>query len=224
MEIYYHQPYKEYDDRKLVDLALSGNDEAMLFLLFDRYAPLLKKLCRRYYGDVFYLEQLQVDLLIHLKSDNWHALRNFGWRSSFGTWLGIVAGHHFIKKMPELIGIDKFPVSIGNDGDEGEIDIPAPELPHEDDMHMIMLIEAIQQMEDRDQRFILLREFDGYSPKEIASQLEAYRREENRLKTRKVDDRIEEIVPTAEYVHMLKGRAKNNLRFIINGLRKEYVW
>lgn len=126
--------------------------------------------------------------------------------------------------MPELIGIDKFPVSIGNDGDDGEIDLPEPPPPHEDDMHMIMLIEAIQQMEDRDQRFILLREFDGYSPKEIASLLEAYRREENRLKTRKVDDRIEEIVPTAEYVHMLKGRAKNNLRFIINGLRKEYVW
>lgn len=97
MEIDYHQSYKEYDDHNLINLVLSGNNEAMLFLLFDRYAPLLKKLCHRYYGDVFYLEQLQVNLLIHLKSNDWHALRNFGWRSSFGTWLGIVAGRHFIK-------------------------------------------------------------------------------------------------------------------------------
>lgn len=97
MEIDYHQSYKEYDDHNLINLVLSGNNEAMLFLLFDRYAPLLKKLCHRYYGDVFYLEQLQVNLLIHLKSNDWHALRNFGWRSSFGTWLGTVAGHLFIK-------------------------------------------------------------------------------------------------------------------------------
>ena len=224
MEIDFRQPYKEYDDRKLIDLILSGNDEAMLFLLFDRYSPLLKKLCRRYYGDLFYLEQLQVDLLIHLKTNDWHAIRNFGWRSSFGTWLGTVAGNLFIKKMPELIGIDKFQVPIGNGDDDGEIDLPAPEPPHENDMHMIMLIEAIQRLEDRDQRFILLREFDGYSPKEIAVQLENYRRRENRLKTRQTDGRTEEIIPTAEYVHMLKGRAKDNLRVIIKELRKEYEW
>lgn len=224
MEIAYHQPYQEYDDHKLIDLVFSGNDEAMLFLLFKRYLPLLKKLCRRHYGDLFYLEQLQVNLLIHLKSNDWHAIRNFGWRSGFGTWLGTVADNLFIKKMPELIGIDKFPVSIGNDGDEGEIDIPAPELPHENDIHMIMLIEAIQRLEDRDQRFILLREFDGYSPKEIAVQLENYRRKENRLKTRQVDGCIEEIIPTAEYVHMLKGRAKDNIRVILDELRKEYEW
>ncbi len=224
MEIDFQQSYKEYDDRKLIALVLSGNDEAMLFLIFDKYSPLLKKLCRRYYGDLYFLEQLQVDLLIHLKSNDWHAIRNFGWRSGFGTWLGTVAGNLFIKKMPELIGIDKFPVSIGNDGDDGEIDLPEPPPPHENDMHMIMLIEAIQRLEDRDQRFILLREFDGYSPKEIASLLEIYRRKENRIKTREVDGRIEEIIPTAEYVHMLKGRAKDNIRVILNELRKEYAW
>ncbi len=219
MEIEFQRPYIEYDDHKIINMVLSGNEEAMLFLLFDRYSPLLKKLCRRYYGDLSFLEQLQVDLLIHLKSNNWHAIRNFGWCSSFGTWLGTVAGNLFIKKMTELIGIDKYSLFIG---DEGEIDLPEPPAPHENDMHMIMLIEAIQRLEDRDQRFILLREFDGYSPKEIASQLEIYRRKENRLKTRQVDGRNEEIIPTAEYVHMLKGRAKDNLRGIINKLRKEY--
>ncbi|MBQ9474217.1 MAG: sigma-70 family RNA polymerase sigma factor [Bacteroidales bacterium] len=216
--------YKELSDRQNIDLALSGNDEAMLFLIFDRYSPLLKKLCRRYYDNLYYLEQLQKELLIHLKSDDWRAVRNFGWRSSFGTWLGTVAGNLFIKKMPELIGIDKFSVSIGNDGSEGERDIPAPELPHENDMRMTMLIEAIQRLEDKDQRFILLREFDGYSPQEIAAQLETYRRKENRIKTREVDGHIEEIIPSAEYVHMLKGRAKDNIRVIVNELRKEYEW
>lgn len=225
MQIAYHQQYKDLDDRQIIDLVLSdGNEEAMLFLIFERYLPLLKKLCTRYYGDLYYLEQLQVELLILLKANDWHPIRGFGWRSSFGTWLGTVAGNLFIKKMPELIGIDKFPVSIGENGEDGEVNIPEPEPPHENDMHMTLLIEAIQQLEDKDQRFILLREFDGYTPKEIARQLEAHRRKENRLKTKKVNGQIEEIIPSAEYVHMLKGRAKDNIRVIISELKKEFEW
>lgn len=225
MQIAYQQQYKDLDDRQIIDLVLSdGNEEAMLFLIFERYLPLLKKLCTRYYGDLYYLEQLQVELLILLKANDWHPVRGFGWRSSFGTWLGTVAGNLFIKKMPELIGIDKFPVSIGENGEDGEVNIPEPEPPHENDMHMTLLIEAIQQLEDKDQRFILLREFDGYTPKEIARQLEAYRRKENRLKTKKVNGQIEEIIPSAEYVHMLKGRAKDNIRVIISELKKEFEW
>ena len=225
MQIAYHQQYKDLDDRQIIDMVLSdGNEEAMLFLIFERYLPLLKKLCMRYYGDLYYLEQLQVELLILLKANDWHPVRGFGWRSSFGTWLGTVAGNLFIKKMPELIGIDKFPVSIGENGEDGEVNIPEPEPPHENDMHMTLLIEAIQQLEDKDQRFILLREFDGYTPKEIARQLEAYRRKENRLKTKKVNGQIEEIIPSAEYVHMLKGRAKDNIRVIISELKKEFEW
>lgn len=225
MQIAYHQQYKDLDDRQIIDLVLSdGNEEAMLFLIFERYLPLLKKLCTRYYGDLYYLEQLQVELFILLKANDWHPVRGFGWRSSFGTWLGTVAGNLFIKKMPELIGIDKFPVSIGENGEDGEVNIPEPEPPHENDMHMTLLIEAIQQLEDKDQRFILLREFDGYTPKEIARQLEAYRRKENRLKTKKVNGQIEEIIPSAEYVHMLKGRAKDNIRVIISELKKEFEW
>ena len=225
MQIAYHQQYKDLNDRQIIDLVLSdGNEEAMLFLIFERYQPLLKKLCTRYYGDLYYLEQLQVELLILLKANDWHPVRGFGWRSSFGTWLGIVAGNLFIKKMPELIGIDKFPVSIGENGEGGEVNIPEPEPPHENDMHMTLLIEAIQQLEDKDQRFILLREFDGYTPKEIARQLEACRRKENRLKTRKVNGQVEEVIPSAEYVHMLKGRAKDNIRVMISELKKEFEW
>ena len=221
MQIAYHLRYKDLDDRQMIDLVLSGNEEAMLYLIFERYSPLLKKLCKRYYNDLRFLEQLQVELLILLKDKDWHAVRGFSWRSSFGTWLGTVAGNLFINKMPELIGIDKFLVSIGENVKGGEVNIPEPEPPHENDMRMILLIEAIQQLEDKDQQFILLREFDGYKPKDIAHQLEAYRRKENRLKTRTVDGKTEEIIPDAEYVHMLKGRAKKHIRVIINKLKKE---
>lgn len=218
--------YKDLSDEELVGLILQkGNEEAMLYILFEKYDPLLKKLCKRYYNDLFFYEQLQTELYILLKADDWRALRSFGWRSTFGRWLGIVAGNLFIDKMHELIGISKFPVSIGEDVEKGEVNPPEPEPSLEHDMNMILLIEAIQRLEDKDQRFIILREFDGYHPKEIARQLENYRRCERRLKTRKLEGGgVEEIIPSAEYVHMLKGRAKPNLRIIINELKKEFKW
>lgn len=223
MHIEFLQDYNLLDDRQLVELILVGNEEALLYLIFVKYAPLLKKLCRKYYGDLFFFEELQVELLILLKTDNYHALRSFGWRSSFGTWLGKVAGNLFIKKIPELIGITKNPLSIGENKENGELSLPEPEHPHEHNMNMVLLVEAIQKLEDKDQRFIILREFEGYSPKEIAGQLERIRRKENRLKTRKVNGQIEEIIPSAEYIHMLKGRAKDNLKEIIRELKKELV-
>lgn len=217
--------YEKLDDCQLVELALNGNDEAILYIIFEKYAPLLKKLCKRYYEDLYYYEQLQTELYIRLKANDWHALRSFGWKSSFGTWLGIVAGNLFIKKMPELIGISKFTVSIGEDVEKREVNLPVAEPIHECNMDMVLLIEGIQQLEDKDQRFILFKEFEGYEPKEIAQLLEDYRRKEERLKTRKnKDGNIEEIIPSAEYVHMLKGRAKDNLRIVINELKKEFKW
>ena len=224
MHIAYQYNYNSIDDRKLVELILDGNEEALLYLIFDRYSPLLKKLCVRYYGDLYFLEQLQTELLILLKTKDFHALRGFGWRSSFGTWLGVVAGNLFIKKMPELIGISKFAVSIGEDGDNNEVNPSEPESPHENDIHMLLLIEAIHLLEDKDMRYILLREFDGYKPKEIAKQLENYRRREGRLKSKKVNGESIDILPTAEYVHMLKGRAKDEIRVIIKELKKEFKW
>lgn len=216
--------YEEMDDRQIIDLALKGTDEAILYMIYDRYDPLLKKLCKRYYDDLFYYEQLQTEVYIHLKSKDWHALRSFGWQSSFGTWLGVVAGNLFIKKIPELIGISKFTVSIGEDVENKEVNIPEPEPIHELDMNMVLLIEGIHQLEDKDQRFILYKEFEGYHPKEIAGLLENYRRREERLKTRVKDGVVEEIIPTPEYIHMLKGRAKDNLRDVINELKKEFKW
>ena len=123
--------------------------------------------------------------------------------------------------MPELIGISKFTLSIGEDHENEQVCLPEPEHPHEHDMNMVLLLEAIQILEDKDQRFILLKEFDGYSPKEIASMLESVRRKENRLKTRVVDGRTEEIIPNDKYIHMLKGRTKENLKEIIRKLKSE---
>lgn len=214
-----HKDYKYIEDKELVRMVLEeGNQEAVLYIIYDRYTPLLKKLCRKYYDNLYYYEQLQTELFIHLKKNDWRVLRSFGWKSSLGTWLGMVAGHLFVKKIPELIGIDPYPVSI----DENDIckKDSFPDYVDEYDDKMVVLGEAIRQLKDADQRFILYREFDGYEPKEIAVLLEKLRRKEGRLKTRKNENgQTEEIIPDAEYIHMLKGRAKANLKVIIQNMK-----
>lgn len=213
--------YKNIEDKKLVEMVLEeGNQEALLYIIYNRYNPLLKKLCRKYYDNLQHFEQLQTELFIHLKTNDWHVLRSFSWKSSFGTWLGMVAGHLFLKKMRELIGIDPYTDSICESGNDEVESLPNSKDDREYDERMVLLGEAIRQLEDPDQRFILYREFEGYEPKEIAAQLEELRRKEGRLKTRRNDDgQIEEIVPNAEYVHMLKGRAKANILSIIENIK-----
>lgn len=216
-----YKDYTDISDKELVRMVLEeGNQEALLHIIYDRYTPLLKKLCRKYYDNLYYYEQLQTELFIHLKKNDWRTLRSFGWRSSLGTWLGMVAGHLFVKKIPELIGIDPYWVSIDENESDGKENLPDFRDEHGCNDKMVILGEAIRQLKDADQRFILYREFDGYEPKEIAVLLEQLRRKEGRLKTRKNENgQIEEIIPDAEYIHMLKGRAKANIKAIIQNIK-----
>lgn len=215
--------YTDLSDKEIVELILrERNEEAMLFFIFNKYDPLLKKLCKRYYDSLFYYEELQTELFIYFKANDWHVLRSFGWKSSFGSWLGKVAGNLFLKKIPELIEFGKNKVYIGKENRNEAYNYP-PQKSFGGGSR-VMLIEAIQRLEDKDQRFILLKEFEGYDPSEIAKQLEALRRREGRLKTRKVNEQIQEIIPTADYIYMLKGRAKANLLTIVNELKKDFKW
>ena len=223
MNINFKKDYSKLTDREMIDLVLAGDEDAMLYLIFVKYEPLMIRLCLRYYDDLRHLEELQVELFAHLKANDWRYVRNFEWRSTFGWWLGLVAGTVFLNKVPELIGISKLALSISENGSKGEVCLPYPEHPHENDVRMVILIEAICHL-DKDLQFVLFREFDGYKPVEIAKQLEDCRREEDRLKTKVVDGKTEEIIPTKEYIHMLKGRAKDQLKPLVKELKREFKW
>ena len=45
-------------DKEIVDLIIAGNEEAMLYLLYDRYESDLKFYAWRYYDSLAYLEDL----------------------------------------------------------------------------------------------------------------------------------------------------------------------
>ena len=62
-----HKSYKDMTDKEIVDLAIAGNEEAMLYLLHDRYENDLKFYAWRYYDSLMYLEDMTNYLYIQFK-------------------------------------------------------------------------------------------------------------------------------------------------------------
>ena len=113
--------------------------------------------------------------------------------------------------MGKLIGNDTFDPSIDKKDDKSEI-------PEGENQNKVMLLEAISRLDDADYRFILVKQLEGYKPYEIAILLERKRRAENRLPMRNG----EEVIPDAEYIHMIIGRALTKIKTIIEQIKKEW--
>lgn len=206
--------YATMTDKELVDLVISGREDAMAYLMHVRYASDLRYYALRYYGTLYYLDDLTNELFIKLKGSNgdWHPLSSFKWESKFRTWFCTVTSNCFLEKMNDLIGKDAHETSIEQEGKARQ------ELPEPENQNAVILIEAITRLEDEDYRFVLLKQLDGYKPNEIAVMLEEIRRRENRIPVRNG----KEVIPTAEYVHMIKGRALKRVKAIIEQIKEEW--
>ena len=210
--------YCNMTDKELVDLSIKGNDEAILYLLYVRYEKDLKFYAMRYYDSLEYLEELTHELFIRLKGTNadWQPLDNFQWRSSFRTWLCRVASNLFLEKRPQMIGLNSDRNSNGtNDDDLSKLPEPQPEPVNE---KLVMILEALNRMEDDEYRFILIKELEGYNHKEIAEMLVARREKKNIVKY--YNGNI--VVPDASSVDRDKARAINKLKVIVEQIKQEW--
>ena len=212
-----HKSYGDMTDKEIVDLIIAGNEEAMLYLLYDRYENDLKFYARRYYDSLAYLEDLINYLYIQFKGKkgDWHPLKSFQWKCKFRTWFCSVASHLFLEKRDELIGLGGKDGSKGTDGG----DKPIPELtPEPENQKLVMLMEAINRLENDDYRFILIKELEGYNHKEIAEMMVAKRKKENKVTFYK--GKI--VVPDAHYVDMNKARALREVKAIVEQIKKDW--
>ena len=212
-----HKSYRDMTDKEIVDLIIAGNEEAMLYLLYDRYENDLKFYAWRYYDSLTYLEDLINYLYIQFKGKNgdWQPLKSFQWKCKFRTWFCSVASHLFLEKRDELIGLGGKDGSKGTDG--GDKPIPEPALEPEN-QKLVMLMEAINRLENDDYRFILIKELEGYNHKEIAEMMVAKRKKENKVTFYK--GKI--VVPDAHYVDMNKARALREVKAIVEQIKKDW--
>ena len=204
-------------DKEIVNLIIAGNEEAMLYLLYDRYENDLKFYAWRYYDSLVYLEDLINYLYIQFKGKNgdWQPLKSFQWKCKFRTWFCSVASHLFLEKRDELIGLGGKDGSKGTDG--GDKPIPEP-IPEPENQKLVMLMEAINRLENDDYRFILIKELEGYNHKEIAEMMVAKRKKENKVTFYK--GKI--VVPDAHYVDMNKARALREVKAIVEQIKKDW--
>ena len=209
--------YSELPDKEIVDLIIAGNEEAMLYLLYDRYENDLKFYAWRYYDSLVYLEDLINYLYIQFKGKNgdWQPLKSFQWKCKFRTWFCSVASHLFLEKRDELIGLGGKDGSKGIDGGDKPILEPTPE---PENQKLVMLMEAINRLENDDYRFILIKELEGYNHKEIAEMMVAKRKKENKVTFYK--GKI--VVPDAHYVDMNKARALREVKAIVEQIKKDW--
>lgn len=204
-------------DKEIVDLIIAGNEEAMLYLLYDRYENDLKFYAWRYYDSLVYLEDLINYLYIQFKGKNgdWQPLKSFQWKCKFRTWFCSVASHLFLEKRDELIGLGGKDGSKDTDGGDKPIPEPTPE---PENQKLVMLMEAINRLENDDYRFILIKELEGYNHKEIAEMMVAKRKKENKVTFYK--GKI--VVPDAHYVDMNKARAIREVKAIVEQIKKDW--
>lgn len=212
-----HKSYRDMTDKEIVDLIIAGNEEAMLYLLYDRYENDLKFYAWRYYDSLAYLEDLINYLYIQFKGKNgdWQPLKSFQWKCKFRTWFCSVASHLFLEKRDELIGLGGKDGSKGTDGGDKPIPEPTPE---PENQKLVMLMEAINRLENDDYRFILIKELEGYNHKEIAEMMVAKRKKESKVTFYK--GKI--VVPDAHYVDMNKARALREVKAIVEQIKKDW--
>ena len=214
----YNTSYADLSDKEIVSQILSGNEEAMLYLLYDRYAKDLRFYAYRYYDSLEYLEELTDELYIQLKGKNsdWSPLKNFGWRCSFRTWLCSVTSHLFLQKRDVLIALNGQTTSINeNDGKEEQI---TEHTGSEKNQNLVILLEAINRLKNDIYKLILIKELEGYNHKEIAQIIIEKRKTEGIETSYKGNI----VIPNAHYVDMNKARALTEVKKLIEQIKKEW--
>lgn len=221
MELIFKHKYIDLTDKEIVTkvITLPYNEEAATYLLYDRYSPKFRKLCRDIYNNLDWYDDCVDDLFDYLKGKelDWNKLRTFEWRCHFSTWIGTTARHRFIEIKPFLIGKIENPLSIDDDESENTpVQLPDGGIEeYEERERKVILMEAISLLKDEDQKFVIIKRLQGYNSKEIAALLQERWAKHGIVK---YNNKKQVVIPDVAYVDVRTQRAKENLKIIIKKL------
>lgn len=229
MALQSQKKYEDLSNEQLVEMILAQphDEEAATYLIYQRYYPLThslyvklyKKLSKNEkYVNMYWYDDCKQELYVHLKGKNgdWHPLETFGWRCTLGSWLKSVSYNLFKKYLRGKI--DSGGKEVPLDTDNEDSDAPPVQLPDggeeefERRQRKVMLLEAIGQLKNKDQKFVILKRLEGYSSKEIAILLQKKWAKQGIMKYNKDNNPV---IPDEAYVDVCVQRAKANLKNII---------
>lgn len=227
MELPFRHRFQHLCDKEIVNRVLSDpqDERAAIYLIYDRYEPLCISICQKTFGNTYYLDELQCELYMLLKGTNrdWHALKSFGWKSTFGTWLRIVCYNLSLELRRQLIENDGNNTSLDNGWEQENrksrpIDISVDEEKEQERRYnMALLNEAIHRLKNSDQRFVVIQRLKGYSSKEVAEQLKVYWTKNN---IKRLNHKKERVIPDSGYIDNLFKRGYDKVSDIYKMLNK----
>lgn len=215
MVFIFKKNYEELSDKEIIFLVTDEekhDEEAATYLLWDRYSPLLHKLFFDIIREMEWYDYTIESLFIYLRGEDgtWHKLSTFEGRSSFGTWLKRIAYNHFLDVRAELIEKHEDALSIDDDdSDRPSIQISDPDI--ERNRRKAMLMEAIAQLQDPDQKFVVLKRLEGHDSCEIAELMQKMWDKHGIVRIHNG----KRVIPTAGYVDVRMQRAKEELKRIL---------
>lgn len=203
--------YSLLSDKEIVDQILSGNEEVVLYLLYDKYAQDIRYFAWKYFETLDIVDELITDLYLYLRGEklDWAKFRTFTFRSKMRTWMSSIISNFCKEKRKKMIDEANKAESIDINryiamGAKEAID---PRIP--------IMLEAINKLKNEEYRLILIKDLEGYSHADIAKMIIEKRKREG--KQRMYNGKL--VVPDAHSVDCDKARAIIELRKIMQQIK-----
>ena len=84
--------YSLLSDKEIVNQILSGNEEVVLYLLYDKFAKDIRFFAWKYFESFDIVDDITSELYIYLKGSNldWSKFSTFTFRSKLRTWMSSI--------------------------------------------------------------------------------------------------------------------------------------
>jgi len=205
--------YSLLSDQEIVNQILSGNEEVVLYLLYDKFAKDIRFFAWKYFESFDIVDDITSELYIYLKGSNldWSKFRTFTFRSKLRTWMSSIISNFCKEKRKKMIdeanrqqSIDIATSVYVSDYGKTPMD---PRIP--------IMLEAINKLKNEEYRLILIKDLEGYSHADIAKMIIEKRKREG--KQRMYNGKL--VVPDAHSVDCDKARAIIELRKIMQQIK-----
>ena len=203
--------YSLLSDKEIVNQILSGNEEIVLYLLYDKYAQDIRYFAWKYFENFDMVDELITDLYLYLRGEklDWAKFRTFTYRSKMRTWMSSIISNFCKEKRKKMIDEANKAESIDI---KRYIAMGAKEAL---DPRIPIMLEAINKLKNEEYRLILIKDLEGYSHADIAKMIIEKRKREG--KQRMYNGKL--VVPDAHSVDCDKARAIIELRKIMQQIK-----
>ena len=203
--------YSLLSDKEIVNQILSGNEEVVLYLLYDKYAQDIRYFAWKYFENFDMVDELITDLYLYLRGEklDWAKFCTFTYRSKMRTWMSSIISNFCKEKRKKMIDEANKAESIDI---KRYIAMGAKEAL---DPRIPIMLEAINKLKNEEYRLILIKDLEGYSHADIAKMIIEKRKREG--KQRMYNGKL--VVPDAHSVDCDKARAIIELRKIMQQIK-----